>query len=261
MDTGDRNETDNSNHSIRVPEGKPRAKAFFLLGVAGIAAAGICAVWWLGVHSCRQSAQSVEDIARAFQTGTVTTEFREYCSDIETYNRLQVSTYKQTESFTRETTKAILWRNIFSTAKVEIIVPVEYTYYVELGRKWDFYFEDRDRTVTVFAPEIKWNTPAVNLSDMVIRNLKSGILIDEQDMKNKLLRQITDAGSQRAENKITIIRPSAREMVKKFVEDWLLAVQFENAEFKPVVKNVFFADEKTYDENLKRLKHMQGEYQ
>ena len=45
---------------------------------------------------------------------------------------------------------------------VAATVPVEYTYYLDLDESWDFVL--REGTLVVLAPEIRFNTPALDVS-------------------------------------------------------------------------------------------------
>ena len=121
--------------------------------------------------------------------------------------------------------------------------PVEFTYYLDLKEKWDFRWKDVKDGITVIAPRLRYNMPAVDVSNLSITVSKGSILRDEQATKEKLRAEITRMTRVKAQKKISFARETARQATREFVNEWFIALKFDEMETKPFIREVYFADE------------------
>src|SRR5512135_1798602 len=63
----------------------------------------------LPARSAAEARRALQEIAAAFKTGKITTEFRDYVTEIRGVNRLQVAQLQSVDSFSRTDSTAILW--------------------------------------------------------------------------------------------------------------------------------------------------------
>ena len=192
----------------------------------------------------------IKEIAQAFMKGTVVTEFRSYAIEVTSSNYLQVAKLNTNEQLSRTVSKTIFWDKIdLPEVKVDIMVPVEYTFYVDLEGIWKFTLQDLGSKadeiieVIVHAPEIQLNRPSINLTRLTV-NMKGSILrTDENEVEKQLMQEILPMCMRSGKDKIKIIRAIAKDEVEKFVQNWFVNFQFKDYKIKPHVKAVYFADE------------------
>lgn len=183
--------------------------------------------------------QEVKDVAQAFRAGTVTTSFVSYATEVSGSNRLQFATLKQMEVFERQDSVTVFWGSIeLPEVIVEARAPVEYTYYLDLDDRWEFRLEHR--TIRVLAPEIKFNTPAIDASAIRYEVRAGSIFRNEQEVLSRLRESLTQASKYRARENVTLVREVGRRKTAEFVEKWL-ARSFTDDEAYRV--EVVFADE------------------
>ena len=90
----------------------------------------------------REALQDLKEVAAAFHSGTVTTTFRSYATEVTGTNRLQFAEVKQMEVFERRDEAQVLWRTFaLPDVVVEARAPVEYTYFLDLDKEWTFRLE------------------------------------------------------------------------------------------------------------------------
>ncbi|NUN10804.1 MAG: DUF4230 domain-containing protein [Ignavibacteriaceae bacterium] len=188
--------------------------------------------------------KALEKIAESFESGKVVTEFRDYVTSVKGVNYLQVATINTTDIFSRRDSKTIMWNLIgLPDVNIEIQAPVEYTYYLDLKGEWEFQWNEEEQGITVIAPVLQANTPAIDISKMKIIKEEGSLLRNEAAVRQKLMEQIMDITRKAANDKIPLIRELARNETRQFIETWFIKVQFRDARLKPHVKNVYFADE------------------
>ncbi|WP_089938771.1 hypothetical protein [Candidatus Entotheonella palauensis] len=179
--------------------------------------------------------EAIADIAHAFNSGAITTEFKDYASKLRGENRLQLTTLTTTSIFER--TDSAHW---LLDVIIKITTPVEYPYYVDLKGRWEFHW--KDNAVYVTAPEIKPGTPAILVSEMSIEE-EGSIFRNENAARERLIKKLTEMSKERARGSIDIIREAARRELKVFLEYWFINVRFKEAETEPYIKEIYFADE------------------
>lgn len=201
--------------------------------------------------------ETLTDIAFAFKTGTVITEFRSYATEVSSSNYLQVALLKTNETFSKTDSRRLAWQILaLPDVEIEIIAPVEYTFYLDLNEKWNLTLQDRGAgiiEVIVHAPKIKYNTPSVNISEWTVNVKKGSIFRDEEKVKEKLRREIMLICKIRAKKKIDLIRAIARDEVEKFTQNWFINVRFKDNKIQPYIKAVHFADEDYPEKIIKDL--------
>lgn len=169
-----------------------------------------------------ETIEAAKDLARAFKTGTIRTEFLSYATELRSTSRLQVAEVEQVEVIARKDSRAYFWDLLkLPDVEVEVQVPVTYTYYVDLKEEWQFMLEGR--TVKVIVPELRHNPPAPDISGMKVKEQRSLLRFVEDDMKQQVMEGLTQELNVRAEKNIgnLNIHATARESIEAFVEAWL----------------------------------------
>lgn len=215
--------------------------------VLGLAAIGAALYVLLSLsHAPREALRATRElfgdareIASAFRSGTVTTSFSSYATQVTGSNRLQVATLQQLEVFERKDEAAIFWGQLaLPDVIVEARAPVEYTYTLDLKEPWSFALEAQ--TLLVKAPQLRHNAPAVDVSALRYEIHKGSVLRDEAAVIEKLRQGLSELSKQRARSHIALIRDTARRQTEEFVETWLKARFSDGGAFRA---RVSFADE------------------
>jgi hypothetical protein len=133
--------------------------------------------------------------------------------------RLQVAELSQVEVVERRDAM-----QLFGVPLPDVVVsaraPVTFTYVLDLDGTWDF--DLTDRTVTVLAPELAWNAPAVDVSRLTFVKTETSILRDEEPVVEELRASLTAMFRQRARANVPLVRETARRQAEEFVRSWLL---------------------------------------
>ena len=191
------------------------------------------------VDQTREVIESVQDLAAAFREGTVETRFMAYATDISGSTFLQVASIDRLEVFTREDRASIFWGAVpLPDVVVSATAPVHYTAYLDLDKPWRLQLEDR--TLTVQAPSIEFNRPAIDASKIEWRIQEGSLLRDEDAALADLKEGLTSMSHHRTRELEVQVRETARRKVEDFVRVWLLHT-FTEAE--DVQIEVVFADE------------------
>ncbi len=248
MDTPKGNNEGNSGHDKPVVAKTSWAKAFWKVGLPAVI---LIPILIFAYQTFLLPITSAKEIASAFKTGTITTEFISYVTEVEGMNYLQAASLKTQEILRKRVEKTYLM--ISTSAEVEIDIPVKYTFYIDLKDKWEFRWDDRDKRVIVLAPRIKYNDPAPDISKMNVRNIETGLLIDEDSLRDDLQKELTLMLAYRAKAKIKLIKEVARSETKKFIETWFINNRFKDYEEKPIIKALYFEDDGEVQEIIKDL--------
>ena len=188
----------------RRPSHAPWALALAAVAIVAIVVAGAVYVF----HSVRtlpvdvleggrQALRDLREVAAAFRTGTVTTTFRGYATEVSGTSRLQFAELRQEESFERRDSEAVLWGTLaLPDVVVEARAPVTYTYFLDLDKEWRFRLEGRD--VLVVVPPVEWNRPAVDVSALRFEVREGSVLRDEQVVLDRLRGELTPLLDRRA---------------------------------------------------------------
>lgn len=206
----------------------PWALAFAAVAVVAIVAASFVYVFRSArslpgdvLQEGREALQDLANVAAAFRTGTVTTTFRSYATEVTGTTRLQFAEVKQMEVFERRDEAVVLWGTFaLPDVVVEARAPVVYTYYLDLDDDWQFQLEGKD--VHVVAPRVQYNTPAVNVSALRFEVREDSVLRDEQIALDRLRAELSSLTLRRARDQIPLVRATGRKSVEAFVETWLV---------------------------------------
>jgi hypothetical protein len=191
------------------------------------------------VEGGRKALNDLRDVAAAFRTGTVTTTFRSYATNVTGTTRLQFAELRQEELFERRDTEAVLWGTLaLPDVVVEARAPVAYTYFLDLDKEWRFRLEGRD--VLVVVPPMEWNRPAADVSALRFAVREGSVIRDEQVALDRLRAQLTPLLERRARQHVPLVRETGRRKVEAFVETWLVQRFDDGAEHRA---RVVFADE------------------
>ncbi len=193
----------------------------------------------VAIEEGRQVLDDLRRVAAAFRTGTVTTLFISYATEAAGVNRLQVAELRQMELFERTDEATVLWGQLeLPDLVVRARAPVEYTYYVDLEGTWDFRLEGR--RIRVYAPELEFTRPAVDISELDYEVAEDSLLRDEEGALERLREGITQMSYRRAADNVPLIRELARRETEEFVVRWLAARFVDGDDFSV---EVLFRDE------------------
>lgn len=187
----------------------------------------------------REALVGLQRVAEAFHTGTVTTAFISYATEVAGVSRLQVAEVRQMELFERTDAATAFWGALeLPDLVVRARAPVEYTYYLDLTARWEF--EEQNGRIRVLAPPIGFNKPAVDASAIDYEVKAGSLLRNETEALARLKRGITEMSLARARDNVPLIRELARRQTEDFVAGWL-AARFVDGEDYSV--EVAFQDE------------------
>lgn len=253
-------EPESSSGAARAATGGPRRssawpKVIVILGVTAMILGTFLYVfnsfWRLpgrAMEEGKEMIRGMQKVAEAFFEGTITTSFTSYASEVEGTNYLQFATLRQTEVFRHQDQATALWGTMeLPEVVVEATAPVEYTYFFDLDRRWEFTVEGKQ--VVVVPPPIDYNQPSVDVSALRYDVRSDSVLRDEAAALERLKEGLTHLSYRRAEENIPLVRESARQQVKHFVTGWL-AERFSDGEDYEVV--VILREEREDDGPLVR---------
>jgi hypothetical protein len=187
----------------------------------------------------RKVLRDLQSIAAAFQTGTVTTTFTSYATEVSGSSYFQFATLKQVEVFERRDTSTVLWGQLaLPDVVVEARAPVEYTYYLDLNKPWALRLEKG--TVWVTAPRIEWNTPALDASALRFHVREGSVFRDESLAAENLRSGLTEMAKGKARQNVALVREVGRRKTEEFVETWLVRGFSDGGSYRA---RVVFADE------------------
>ena len=191
------------------------------------------------VEGGRRALSDLREVAAAFRTGTVTTVFHGYATEVSGTTRLQFAELRQEERFERRDSEAVLWGTLaLPDVVVEARAPVTYTYYLDLDKEWRFRLEGRD--VLVAVPPVEWNRPAVDASALRFEVREGSVLRDEQVVLDRLRSELTPLLERRARDHVPLVREAGRRKVEAFVETWLVQRFADGRDYRA---RVVFGDE------------------
>jgi hypothetical protein len=173
------------------------------------------------IQGSRQTLRELREVAAAFRTGTVTTSFRSYATEVRGTSRFQFAELRQLEVFERRDEAAVLWGTLrLPDVVVEARAPVSYTYFVDLDKPWSFRLEGRD--VFVQAPIVQWNRPAVDVSSLRYVVTSGSVFRDEALVQDRLRDELSALALLRARQNLPLVLETGRREVEAFVEGWLV---------------------------------------
>jgi hypothetical protein len=179
-----------------------------------------------------QAGKRLAEVAAAFNQGTITTTFTSYATTVSGSQFLQFATLSQEERFRRTDQASTAFGYIpLPDVIVEADAPVTYTYYLDLNDKWEFTL--KDGAITVVAPHIKFNKPAVDASRITYEVKKDSLIRDTHQALEELKSSITWMANQKARENIALVRETGRRQTEAFVRTWL-ARSFADGQKYPV---------------------------
>jgi hypothetical protein len=168
----------------------------------------------------REVLRDLKSVAEGFRTGTVTTSFASYATEVSGTTFLQFATLRQVEVFERKDTSSLLWGQLaLPDVVVEARAPVEYTYYLDLNKPWILKLEGE--TILVAAPPIEFNTPALDTSALHFEVREGSVFRDETAVVEQLRHGLSDLAKVRARQHVALVRETGRRRTEQFVETWL----------------------------------------
>ena len=198
--------------------------------------------------------ESLNDMARNFMTGHITTTFVEDIPIITSTHGdvLELATSRSTETFKREDAENSFWDKFYiGTTTAEIRAPVTYRYHIVLSDPWRL--AAKGNVCFVSAPPIRPSLPpAIDTSAMEKRAESGWARFDKAQQLDQLEKDMTGMLNRRAKDAahMNIVREQCRQSVADFVKNWLIQrAQWTNT-FDAIV--VVFPDEHsiTNDQSL-----------
>lgn len=191
------------------------------------------------VEQGRGLVSDLKTVAAAFRSGTITTSFSSYATEVSGTTYLQFATLRQVEVFERKDEATLLWGQLaLPDVVVEARAPVEYTYYLDLNKTWNLKLEGD--TILVAAPAIEFNTPAVDPSALRFEVKEGSVFRDEAAPLEQLRRGLSDLAKLRARQHVALVRETGRRRTEQFVETWLARAFSDGARHRA---KVTFRDE------------------
>jgi hypothetical protein len=176
----------------------------------------------------RQAGSTLATVAAAFNRGAVSNAFFSYATTLTNNLNLQVATLNEMEVFTRQEVPLTAFGYIpLPDVVVEARAPVQYTYFLDLNAQWRFVLENN--LVHVYAPPLRFNTPAVDAST-ISYEVKKGVLRTDDVLEN-LKRSISSLVVLRAQDNLPLVRETGRKQVAEFVQTWLMRSFADGKEF------------------------------
>lgn len=216
-----------------------------VLIVAIVTAAGLYLTFKLSqvprdaFEGSRKLVGELQQVARAFKSGTVETSFFSFATSIEGSSHLQFATVERTEVFTLTDRSSVFWGAVdLPDVVVSATAPVTYTAYLDLDDHWDFMIEGS--TIDVTAPRIRFNKPSIDASRIRYEVRQDSLLRDEDAALQALKSALTEMSIRRAEELRPAVRETGRRRTEHFVSTWLVRSFADGGDFRVRVR---FADE------------------
>lgn len=210
-------------------ESSQRSPWPLVVTILGLAALGLAGFIFQSTRSLPGDViDSGRSLIESFKTGTVTTRFISYASEMSGSNYLQFANLKQVEVFERTDSATVMWGQFaLPDVVVRAEAPVDYTYYLDLDDRWELLIEDG--AVIVHAPAIRYNPPAIDVSNLRYEIADRSVLRDEERALENLRRGLSDFAKMRALQNIPLVRELGRKKTEEFIRNWLLA-SYDDAE-------------------------------
>ncbi|MEJ2086707.1 MAG: hypothetical protein P8Y44_13725 [Acidobacteriota bacterium] len=187
----------------------------------------------------RDLMRDIREVATAFRSSSIETQFTSFASTLEGTSYLQFATLEQVEEFTLTDRASIFWGTVeLPEVVVSATAPVVYTAYLDLDARWDFVLEGR--TISVTAPEIRFNKPAIDASEIRYEIRRDSLLRDEDAALQMLKQALTEMSRRRATELLPQVREIGRRKTEQFVTNWLVQTFDDGGEYEVQVR---FADE------------------
>lgn len=210
----------------------------------GITALIVVGMVYLLIYYINSSGDALKTVAESFKSGKVVTEFHDYITRIEGSNRLQVATLHSFDTFTKKDSRSYFWDMVkLPDVVVEFKAPIEYTYFISLKGDWSFSWDENSKGITVIAPQIEPGTPAIDISKMEIYEKKGSIFRDSEKVKQQLKSELSDKLNWAANEKIPLIKETARKQIAEFIQEWFIRYYFKDSEIKPERIDILFPGE------------------
>ena len=108
----------------------------------------------------------------------------------------------------------------------------------DLDEPWELVLEEH--AVVVRAPAIRYNTPAIDVSNIRYDVADRSFLRDEEVAVENLRKGLSQLSKQRAAENVSLVRELGRKQTAEFIRNWLMA-SYDDAEGYRI--DVIFADE------------------
>ena len=245
---------EHSSESPPLPAKSSWPKAVTVLGLAAMFVGA--ALWTMkrmselpgaavdkGVAIVKEFGGNAASVAAAFLQGTVREEFLSHATALTGTSRFQFATLHQGEIFQREESGSAAWGLIpLPKVVVQAQAPVEYSYYLDFKEPWEFRKEGQ--SITVLAPPISANTPAVNVSALKFYTLEGSVWRDEGAVRERLRETLTVSLKRRARENAKLVREIGRQRLAEFVKTWLAEKFGDGRDYRVTV---IFPDEQPLD--------------
>jgi hypothetical protein len=201
----------------------------------------------------RKASEKAEAIAEKFKNGTITTTFKSESPIFELIKvgRLEVAVCRSDQTFEKSDARTTGWGWIYTgTTYSKIKAPATFRYYVDMADEWKI--EVKGKCCVVHAPALRPALPVAFDTFKMEKYSESGwARFDKAEILAQLEKEVTPLLNDRAsgENLMNEARMQARDVVARFVRNWLLgANQWQKDAFTSIT--VIFDGETPYSETL-----------
>lgn len=178
----------------------------------------------------------LDRLIESFREENAQTSFMSFVTTITPLSRLEVAKLEQLEVFDRASQETVFWKRFgLPQVVVRATLPVEYRYYVDIGKTWKVELVDRVMTVTV--PSLEVGTPSPNISELRYEIRKGSIFRNEYTVANALKLELTSLLEKRAHDSTGLVKETARKQIGELAKKWL------DSESKAAEVVVIFNDE------------------
>lgn len=202
----------------------------------------------LGLLSFRLFHRTVSELGQGFSSEEKTVAFKSFVTQLRGVQKIQVAELSQQEILSEESRLKVLWNKLeLPKVVVAVSVPVEYVFYVDLQKKWQIEFSEN--RLNVICPDLEYNTPAVDVSNLQIRYEEASLLRNEKKVADHILSKLSSYLDNRAKQNRPIVREQARKQVEQLIEAWWMQSSVSNE--SPDI-NIVFKDELSVPPSVKQ---------
>src|SRR3989339_454791 len=203
-----------------------KTETFFIIILSGMLGVMLALGLYFSMHFFK-----AQVIDQSFVKNEMQVKFFSQAVTMQGHQRFQFFSLKQIEVFEKKSMATIKWINLsLPDVVVGAIVPVTYTYFLELNDAWVLDFHKGILMVKV--PKIHFNEPAVDVSHMDLMVTKGSIFRNEQVVLDHLKTSIMDYLKVRAQENISLIKDSGKKEIEEFILKWITT----HYQFKDVLK-------------------------
>jgi hypothetical protein len=162
--------------------------------------------------------------------------FRSYVIKLNGVQHLQLAELSQVETFERKSTHSLFWDTLqLPDVVVEMIIPVQYTYFIDLKKNFDFSLQNN--ILTVYAPEIQVAKPAADISAIELNIKKGSFLRNEKEILKQLRLKASELLERRGNESKLLVLETCRKQLAEVVRQWF---RLQNPNYQDLEIKIIF---------------------